>query len=65
VSEDSRVPEEQFTLPDDLAESVRELARLMDSSPRKIVIAAVEHFVRIPDQQKRAVLRGTGIRRGW
>ncbi|MDQ7782141.1 MAG: hypothetical protein RDU20_04630 [Desulfomonilaceae bacterium] len=52
-----------FVLPEDLAEAVDDLAEKLGESPRDIVIAAVEHFTRIPEQQRRAVLRGVSMRR--
>ena len=52
-----------FVLPEDLAEAVDDLAENLGESPRDIVIAAVEHFTRIPEQQRRAVLRGVSMRR--
>ncbi len=59
-------PSEQtpvFRLPDDLAEQVAELADQYGETPRDIVIAAVDHFTRIPEERRKAVLRGTSIRR--
>ncbi len=52
-----------FRLPDDLVRTVSDLAEQCGESPRDIVIAAVDHFARIPDQQRRAVIKGTAIRR--
>jgi hypothetical protein len=52
-----------FHLPDDLAEQVAELADRYGEAPRDIVIAAVDHFTRIPEERRKAVLRGTSIRR--
>lgn len=52
-----------FRLPDDLAEQVAELADLYGETPRDIVIAAVEHFTRIPEERRKAILRGTSLRR--
>jgi predicted transcriptional regulator len=52
-----------FRLPDDLVERVAELADQYGETPRDIVIAAVEHFTRIPEERRKAVLRGTSIRR--
>ncbi len=50
-------------LPDDLVDSVNKLAQRLGESPRFIIIAAVEHFIRIPEEQRKAVVRGTSIRR--
>lgn len=50
-------------LPDDLVDAVRELSEKLDESPRDIVIAAVEHFTRLPDERRRAILKGTSLRR--
>jgi predicted transcriptional regulator len=52
-----------FRLPDDLVEQVSQLADQLGETPRDIVIAAVEHFTRIPEERRKAVLRGTSIRR--
>ena len=52
-----------FRLPDDLVEQVAELADRLGESPRDIVIAAVEHFARIPEERRKAVLKGASIRR--
>lgn len=52
-----------FRLPDDLVEAVRDLSAKVGETPRDIVIAAVDHFTRIPEQQRKAVLRGTAERR--
>lgn len=54
---------ETFGLPDDLVDRVRELAERLGESPRFVVMAAVEHFFRIPEEQRKAVLRGTSLRR--
>jgi hypothetical protein len=50
-------------LPDDLMEAVQRMSLKYGESPRDIIIAAVEHFTRIPEEQRRAVLRGVSIRR--
>lgn len=60
---DGSSPADAVYLPDDLADAVNELARQLGESPRFIIIAAVEHFTRIPEQQRKAVVRGTSIRR--
>jgi predicted transcriptional regulator len=51
------------TLPDDLVGAVDELSERLGESPRDIVIAAVDHFTRIPEQQRKAIIRGTSMRR--
>jgi len=56
-------PSNVFRLPEDLVRTVGDLAEQYGESPRDIVIAAVDHFARIPEQQRRAVIRGTAIRR--
>jgi len=56
-------PEPAVHLPDDLREAVEELAGRLGESPRFIVIAAVEHFTRIPEEQRKAVIRATSLRR--
>lgn len=50
-------------LPEDLEQEMNKLALKYDESPRFLVIAAVDHFTRIPEEQRRAVLRGTSLRR--
>jgi hypothetical protein len=50
-------------LPEDLMESVQRMSLKYGESPRDIIIAAVEHFTRIPEEQRKAVLRGVSIRR--
>jgi hypothetical protein len=55
--------EGSFRLPDDLVEAVKALTETYGESPRDIVIAAVEHFTRLPDERRRAVLKGTSLRR--
>ncbi|HMK35326.1 MAG TPA: hypothetical protein VK463_09690 [Desulfomonilaceae bacterium] len=50
-------------LPEDLMEAVTRMSLQYGESPRDIIIAAVEHFTRIPEEQRKAVLRGTSIRR--
>lgn len=50
-------------LPDDLVDEVNKLAQRLGESPGFIVIAAVEHFTRIPEEQRKAVVHGTSIRR--
>lgn len=50
-------------LPDDLVEEVNKLALELGETPRDVVIAAVDHFTRIPEERRKAVMRGTSIRR--
>jgi hypothetical protein len=59
----SPTDESLFELPDDLVDAVRELAEKHGESPRDIVITAVDHFTRIPDDRRRAILKGTSLRR--
>ncbi len=55
-----------FHLPEDLLDKVQELSERLGESSRNIVIAAVDHFIRIPEEQRKASLRATSIRRrGW
>jgi predicted transcriptional regulator len=59
-------PSEQvqvFRLPDDLVDEVAKLADRLGETPQDIVIAAVDHFTRIPEERRKAVLMGTSIRR--
>ncbi len=57
------VSDQFFDLPEDILEQVRDLSESLGEPPREIVIAAVEHFTRIPDQQRKAVMKGISIRR--
>ncbi len=52
-----------FDLPEDLAEKITQMSEQYGESPRDLVIAAVEHFTRIPEEQRKAVLRGVSLRR--
>lgn len=52
-----------FDLPEDLVEQIVDLSQSAGESPRFIIIAAVEHLFRIPEEQRRAVLRGAAMRR--
>jgi hypothetical protein len=55
-----------FQLPEDLLHKVKELAERLGESGGNIVIAAVDHFTRISEEQRKASLRATSIRRrGW
>ena len=55
-----------FRLPEDLMDKVEELSARLGESTRDIVVAAVDHFLRIPDEQRKASLKATAIRRrGW
>jgi len=55
-----------FQLPEDLLDKVNEMSARLGESPRIIVIAAVDHFTRISEEQRKASLRATSIRRrGW
>ncbi len=55
-----------FQLPEDLLDQVKELSERLGESGRNIIIAAVDHFIRIPEEQRKASLRATSIRRrGW
>jgi predicted transcriptional regulator len=50
-------------LPDDLLAAVKDLAEKLGESPRDIIIAAVDHFTRIPEERRKAVIKGTSLRR--
>jgi predicted transcriptional regulator len=63
---DSSEQTDVFQLPEDLLDKVQELSARLGESRRAIVIAAVDHFIRIPEEQRKASLRATSIRRrGW
>jgi predicted transcriptional regulator len=55
--------DEPILLPDDLIKAVEILSEKLGETPRDIVIAAVDHFTRIPEQQRKAVIKGTSLRR--
>jgi hypothetical protein len=59
----STVNDNLFELPDDLVDAVRALSEKHGESPQDIVITAVDHFTRLPDDRRRAVLKGTSLRR--
>jgi hypothetical protein len=52
-----------FQLPEDLSDQLAELSNKLGESPRFLVIAAVEHFTRIPPEQRKAVVMGAARRR--
>ncbi|AFM26651.1 Ribbon-helix-helix protein, copG family [Desulfomonile tiedjei] len=54
---------EEFSLPEDLLKKLEQMAERYGESPRDLVIAAVDHFTRIPEEQRKAVLKGTSLRR--
>jgi len=55
-----------FQLPEDLLDKVNEISARLGESTLIIVIAAVDHFTRISEEQRKASLRATSIRRrGW
>ena len=60
---DENQADHAIALPDDLVSAVDELSERLGESPRDIVIAAVDHFTRIPEQQRKAIIRGTSMRR--
>ncbi len=55
--------EKPIRLPDDLVGALDELAMKYGESRIRLIIAAVDHFTRIPEQQRLAVIKGSGIRR--
>jgi hypothetical protein len=61
--EQMRPRQGSFTLPEDLLDVLNSLSLELGESPRDIVIAAVDHFARIPEERRKAVIRGTSIRR--
>jgi metal-responsive CopG/Arc/MetJ family transcriptional regulator len=54
---------QKFSLPEDLLEKLDSMAERYGESSRDLVIAAVDHFTRIPEEQRKAVLKGTALRR--
>jgi len=52
-----------IAMPRDIEEKLEVLSTLLGEPPREIVIAAVEHFTRIPEQQQKAIMKGTALRR--
>jgi len=59
----SQSDDRAIRLPDDLADAVKELSQKFGESTRDIVIAAVDHFTRLPDERRMAILKGTSLRR--
>jgi len=55
--------DDQVRLPDDLMYALHSLSEKFGESPKFIIMAAVDHFIRINEQQQKAVLKGTSIRR--
>ncbi|MFH1117934.1 MAG: hypothetical protein V1792_28770 [Pseudomonadota bacterium] len=55
--------DQPVTLPADLVKALDELSKKHGESTYDLVIAAVDHFTRIPELQRRAILQGTSIRR--
>ena len=53
----------EFNLPEDLIEKLAQMSEKYGESARDLIIAAVEHFTRIPEEQRKAVLRGVSLRR--
>jgi metal-responsive CopG/Arc/MetJ family transcriptional regulator len=51
------------SLPDDLLDILDKYSTTYGESITFLAIAAVEHFTRIPEEQRKAVIRGTAIRR--
>ncbi len=50
-------------LPDDLRSLIDDLSRHYNESARDLVIAAIDHFTRISEEQRKAIIRGTSLRR--
>jgi predicted transcriptional regulator len=59
----SYLKEFTFNLPEDLTEKLAQMSDRYGESPIDLVIAAVEHFTRIPEEQRKAVLKGVSLRR--
>ncbi len=52
-----------FSFPSDILEDLMRIATELDESPEDVAIAALEHFTKIPPQQRKACMRATSIRR--
>gem|GEM_PF-556922 len=52
-----------FTFPDDILADLNRIARELGESPADVAIAALDHFTRIPAEQRKACMRATSIRR--
>lgn len=52
-----------FTFPGDLVKELERIATELGESPDNVAIAALEHFTRIPKEQRKASMRATSIRR--
>jgi hypothetical protein len=59
----SDIENKPILLPEDLFEKIVELSSKYGESRRDLIVAAVDHFTRIPEEQRRAIIRGTAIRR--
>ncbi len=52
-----------FTFPNDILMDLNRIARELGESPEDVALAALEHFTRIPEEQRKACMRATSIRR--
>lgn len=60
---DTKDSQTAVVLPEDLVEAVEDLSARLGESAQDIVIVAVDHFTRIPEEQRKAIVRGTALRR--
>jgi predicted transcriptional regulator len=60
---DNHSESQPIILPDDLMDAVKELSEKLSESPRDIIIAAVDHFTRLPEERRKAIMIGTSMRR--
>lgn len=52
-----------FDLPSDLVKMLEEMSLELGESTRDVLIAAVEHFSKIPEMQRKAAMTGAARRR--
>ncbi len=52
-----------FEIPEDLQDALTELARSLGETASDIVIASVDHFLKLPKDRQRAVMKAVTMRR--
>jgi hypothetical protein len=63
--EESRLTEQKntFHLTDELAQMLEAMSAELSEAPRDVLIAAIEHFSKIPEQQRKAAMKAAARRR--
>lgn len=54
---------ETFQLPPDIIKMLEKMSQELKESPRDVLIAGIEHFFKIPEQQRKAAMAGAARRR--